>query len=55
MRETVYWVKQAFDSEQIYPVDPNFVVSTDDTTFYFEGSTGDGEEWEWKLIDKSND
>jgi len=52
----VYWVKQAFDSEQAYPVDPNFVFSTDDTTlFVFEGSTGDGEECKWNLIDKTND
>ena len=56
VRETVYWVKQAFDSEQAYPVDPNFVFSTEDTTlFVFEGSTGDGEECEWNLIDKTND
>jgi len=56
VRETVYWVKQVFDSEQVYPVDPNFVFSTDDTAlFCFEGNTGNGDEWGWKLNDKTND
>ena len=56
-RETLAMVKKALKAENVYPANPNLVLSSDDTTlFTFEGkSTGKGgeEEWEWKLLDKS--
>lgn len=49
------WMKEAMNAEQVYPVNPNLVVSTDDTTlFVFEGSKDNSDEWEWKIVDKSN-
>ena len=47
-KETIDWVKTTYGTEWIYPVDPNLVLSTDDTTlFVFEGTTGHEEEWGW--------
>mmetsp|Transcript_9346 Transcript_9346/g.16260 ORF Transcript_9346/g.16260 Transcript_9346/m.16260 type:complete len:172 (+) Transcript_9346:105-620(+) len=53
-KETVEWVRQALDAEVIHPINPNLLLSTDDTTlFVFEGYSENSEDWEWKLIDKS--
>jgi hypothetical protein len=41
-------------SDDVYPANPNFVFSTDDSTiFAFEGVSNDNgdEDWEWKIID----
>ena len=41
--------------DQLYPVNPNLVLSTDDTTvFVFKGAADDKEDWEWELMDKTN-
>ena len=49
------WMKKAMNADKIFPVDPNLVLSTDDTTlFVFEGSSEGSDEWEWKMIDKTN-
>ena len=52
--DTINMVKKAFGVDDIYPANPNLVLSSDDTTiFAFEGKSiegGDGD-WEWKLID----
>ena len=57
-RDTIVMVKQALKAENVYPANPNLVISSDDTTlFTFEGrATGKGDdlEWEWKLLDKSD-
>ena len=56
-KETVEMVKQVFGLDEIYPANPNLVLSTDDTTlFLFEGTSVEGgdEEWDWKLIDSGN-
>ena len=53
--ETIEWVKEAYGSEEIHPVDPNLILSTDDTTlFVFEGAADGRGDWEWKIIDKTN-
>ena len=53
-KETVQWVKEAYESDNIHPIDPNLLLSTDDTTiFVFEGVQGGSEEWEWKIVDRS--
>ena len=42
--------------DEIHPVDSNLVLSTDDTIlFVFEGTSNDGcnDDWEWKLVDKT--
>ena len=39
-KETIEWVKTTHGTEWIYPLDPNLVLSTDDTTlFVFEGTS----------------
>jgi len=55
-KETIEWVKEAFNTDEIHPIDPNLLLSTDDTTlFVFEGTSGDSEDhWDWKILDKSN-
>ena len=54
-RETMDWMKDALDADQIYPVNPNLVFSTDDTTlFLFEGKKDSDDEWSWKIIDEAN-
>ena len=55
--KTLDMMIHTFVLDEICPANPNLVLSTDDTTFFVfeekpEGSNGD--EWEWKLIDKSN-
>ncbi len=63
-KKTVEWVREAFGADEVHPVDPNLVLSTDDTTvFVFEGAQNDGRigigigigigKWEWKICDKS--
>ena len=38
-KETMEWMKKAMNADKIFPVDPNLVLSTDDTTlFVFEGT-----------------
>ncbi len=38
-KETIDWMKEVWDEEEIYPVDTNLMLSTDDTIlFTFEGS-----------------
>ena len=53
--ETIEMVKKGFGVDEIFPVHPNLVLSTDNTTlFVFEGNAhGVGEEdgWEWKVVD----
>ena len=54
-QETIDWVKEAYGADGIHPVDPNLVLSTDNTTlFVFEGAAGGSDDWEWKIIDKTN-
>lgn len=54
-KETMQWMKEAFDGDEVYPVDPNLVLSTDDTTlFAFEGAADGEGDWSWKLIDRTN-
>ena len=49
VKQTMECVKEAYDAEQLYPVNPNLVLSIDDTTlFVFEGSAGGKEDWEWE-------
>lgn len=53
-KETIDWVKKAYGDEEVYPVDPNLVMSTDDTTvFAFEGMKDGIGKWEWKLVDQT--
>ena len=55
-KQTIEWVKEAYGVDEIHPVDPNLLLSTDDTTlFVFEGTQNDGckDDWEWKLVDKT--
>ena len=55
--ETILMTKLALGCDDVYPANPNFVFSTNDSTiFVFEGvSSGDGgEDWSWKIIDMSN-
>ena len=33
-KETTEWVKEAFEEKEMYPVDPNLILSTDDTTLF---------------------
>ena len=48
-------MKEALDAKDIYSVNPNLVLSTDDTTlFVFEGANNASDDWQWKLIDKTN-
>ena len=54
-KETIKMVKEAFGADEIYPANPNLVLSTDDTTlFVFEGTSEGSEDWGWKIIDKTN-
>ena len=53
--ETVDWMKSALDAESVWAVNPNLIFSSDDTTlFAIEGVQGGGGEWEWKIIDATN-
>ena len=54
--ETIDMVKQAYGTDNVYPVNPNLALSTDDTIiFAFEGTIRNPEEdWDWKIIDKDN-
>ena len=54
-KETMEWMKKAMNADKIFPVDPNLVLSTDDTTlFVFEGTVkGDEDDWQWKLVDQT--
>ena len=53
-KETIEWMKTAMNAKEIFPVNPNLVLSTDDTSlFVFEGKQTSGD-WEWKIIDKTN-
>ena len=54
--ETIDMVKQAYGTDNVYTVNPNLALSTDDTTiFAFEGAIHNPEEdWDWKIIDKDN-
>ena len=50
-------VKLALGTDNIYPVNPNLTLSTDDPTiFVFEGTTSETgkKDWEWKLVDKGS-
>ena len=48
------WMKDALNADQIYPVNPNLVFSTDDTTlFVFEGKKYSDDEWSWKIVDEA--
>jgi len=54
-RETMDWVKLAWGEDEIYPVDPNLLLSTDDTVlFVFQGCKNAKDDWEWKIIDSTN-
>ena len=54
-KETMEWMKAAYGEDEIWPVDPNLVLSTNDTMlFVFEGSSNKNNDWGWKLIDKSS-
>ena len=56
--ETIQMAEKAFGVDEVYPLHPNLVLSTDDTTlFVFEGKARDMEEedmWKWKMIDATN-
>jgi len=54
---TIEMITKVLGCESVYPVNPNLVLSTDDTTlFVFEGTTKENgeEEWDWKLIEVGN-
>jgi hypothetical protein len=55
-KETIEMIKEAYGADDIYPVNPNLILSTDDTTlFVFEGAKDSKEDdWEWKLVDTTN-
>ena len=54
-QETMDWMKEALGANQLYPVNPNLTLSTDDTTlFAFEGVKNSEGEWEWKIVDETN-
>ncbi|KAL7536826.1 LOW QUALITY PROTEIN: hypothetical protein ACHAXR_007426 [Thalassiosira sp. AJA248-18] len=54
-KESMDWVREALNSKDIYPVNPNLVLSTDDTTlFVFDGANNESDDWAWKLIDSTN-
>ena len=54
-KETMAWMKEAYDGDDVYPVDPNLILSTDDTTlFVFEGAKEGKGDWDWKIIDRTN-
>ena len=54
-KETTKMVKETFGADEIYPANPNLVLSTDDTPlFVFEDTSGGSEDWELKIIDKTN-
>ena len=53
--ETIEMAKEAFGANDVYPVIPNLVLSTDDTTlFVFDGASDDSGDWEQKTIDQTN-
>lgn len=53
--ETIDLMKEALGAEEVYTVDPNLVMFTDDVVIYaFESSSANGDEWEWKIVDKSS-
>ena len=53
--ETTDSMKEALCAKEVYPVNPNLVLSTDDTTlFVFEGANNSTDNWEWKIVDESN-
>ena len=54
--ETIEVMKEALDAEDVYPVDPNLVLSTDDTVvFVVEGANNKThDDGAWKLIDTMN-
>ena len=48
-KKTFKMVREAFRTDEIYPANPNLVLSTDDTTlFVFEGKARDTGEEEWE-------
>ena len=52
--QTTDWMKEALCAKEIYLVNPNLVLSTDNTTlFVFEGANNDTDDWEWKIVDES--
>ena len=53
--ETMDWMKTALAANSIYPVNPNLVLSTDDTTlFAFEGTANSEGGWDWKIVPGNN-
>ena len=45
-------MNEVFDPPDVYPVSPNLVLSTDDTTlFVFKGITDANRDWHWKIVD----
>lgn len=53
--ETMEWMKKVMNADKIFPVNPNLVLSTDDTSlFVFEGQSNNNNDWDWKIIDKTN-
>lgn len=53
--ETVERMKIALEAELVYPANPNLVTSCDDSTiFAIEGVQGGAGEWEWKIVDTTN-
>ena len=52
--DTMSTAAEACGADHIYPVNPNLVLSTDDTTvFAFSGTSEDGNDWEWKFLSPS--
>ena len=48
-------MKEALCAKEVYPVNPNLVLSTDNITlFVFEGANNSTDDWEWKIVDESN-
>ena len=56
VKGTIEFAKKAFDAEEIHPINPNLVLSSDDTSlFVFEVSLSNNGDWEWTMVDKSQD
>jgi len=57
--DAAYTLKQAagaYGVANIFPVNPNLVLSTDDTTvFAFSGASTDGSDWSWKFLSASEE
>lgn len=53
--ETLEMVSDAYGVDSVYPVDPNLVISVDDTTVFACNAINDGSNWDWKFLSPEED